>query len=246
MALWILAISAVLFLVAFIGIKKPVLQYSISGILLAISIIMSCFLMTNDNNHLGMKLVSQTSTEQIASVSGNKQLNLLLYKQLGNGNERIYIYRHRNGKKTLTTPANVNTTNKVVQNNNIKQPELVTNVKHYTYKNDFWRVMFSGLSLDKEVAERTNTFKVPSNWLVLSTDQLKQLKAQMPVLKQQVQQEVQKQLPGLVKSQMATQLKQHPHMNKQQVAQLEKQITQQQAQALAQKLMQNAIQQTLK
>lgn len=179
MALWILIISAILFLITFIGIKKPILQYSISGLFLIISIVMSCFLMLNDNSHFGMKLVTQTTTTKIASVSKNKQLGLLIYKQLGTGNERVYIYRPANSDKTTHTQIKYNTTNNVVQNNNIKTPELVTKTQKYTYKNNFWKVMFIGLSLDKEIYHRTNTFNIPSNWYVVSTNQLQQLEQKL-------------------------------------------------------------------
>ncbi len=179
MALWILAISAVLFLIAFIGFKKPVWQYTISGLFLLISIAMSCILILNDTEHLGMKIVTTTKTTKIASVSKNNQLGLLLYKQLGSGNERIYVYRPADSSKTKHTQVEYDTTNQVVQNSSIKTPELVTKTQKYDYKNEFWKVMLADLSLNKEVHHRTNIFKVPSNWYVVNTNQLKQLEQKL-------------------------------------------------------------------
>lgn len=238
MVLWILLISMALFAVTFIAfVKKPVLRYTLSIFFLVLSAVCSITLMLNDSHHLGMKSVTSTQTEQLVSTTGEKSsLKLTIYKALGNGKEKVFVYRTKDQpNKNQKTKVDYNVTTKV-EHSDVKTPELVIQKKHYDYQNHFWKIMFDGLDLNKEITHYTYTFKVPKEWLVLSTDQLKEMKAQEATAKTAIKAQIKQQLPELVKSKLEQALSQNPSMSAQQKAELTKKITEESEKELISKL----------
>lgn len=238
MVLWILLISMVLFAATFIGlVKKPKLRYPISIFFLLLAGACSISLMLNDSHHLGMKSITETQTKTLVSTTGkNSPLKLTVYKALGNGKEKVFVYRTADQpNKNQKTKIDYDVTTKV-EHSNVQTPQVVIQRSRYTYQNDFWKTMFAGLGLNKETHHYTYIFKVPQNWLVLSTSQLQAMKSQEAAAKAQIKDQVKAQLPNLVKAQMMKELQKNPTMNDQQKAQLEKQITAQQEKQLVAKL----------
>ena len=238
MVLWILLISMILFAVTFIGfVKKPKLRYPISIFFLLLAGACSISLMLNDSHHLGMKSVTETQTENLVSTAGkNSKINLTVYQPLGNGKEKVFVYRTADKpNKTQKTKIDYDVTTKI-EHSNTKTPQVEIQRQCYTYKNDFWKMLFAGLGLNKETHHYTYIFKVPQNWLVLSTSQLKEMKKQEKAAKTQLKGQVKTQLPNLVKAEMMKEMQKNPNMNAQQKAQLEKQITAQQEKQLVAKL----------
>lgn len=174
MVLWILLISMVLFAATFIGlVKKPKLRYPISIFFLLLAGACSISLMLNDSHHLGMKSITETQTKTLVSTTGkNSPLKLTVYKALGNGKEKVFVYRTADQpNKNQKTKIDYDVTTKV-EHSNVQTPQVVIQRSRYTYQNDFWKAMFAGLGLNKETHHYTYIFKVPQNWLVLSTSQL--------------------------------------------------------------------------
>lgn len=238
MVLWILLISMALFAITFIAfVKKPVLRYTTSIFFLILSACCSITLMMNDSKHLGMKSITTTETKDLVSTTGkDSQLKLTVYKALGNGKEKIFVYRTADQpNKNQKTKIDYNVTTKV-EHSNIKTPEVQIKKYHYEYQNDFWKAMFSGLGLNKEVSHYTYVFKVPNDWLVLSTDQLKSMKQEQKQAKAQLAAQVKQQLPGMVKAEMMKQLAKNPNMSAQQKAELTKKITAEQEKQLVARL----------
>lgn len=234
MVLWILLLSAVLFAITFIGfVKKPFLRYPFSLFFLLIAGACSVSLMLNDAQHLGMTKTTKSQTQTLVSTAGRKKpFNVTVYQPLGNGSEKIFIYRtasqpNRNQK----TKINQNVTIKV-KHTNTSKPELVVQQRQYTYQNGFWKFMFMGLGLNKETHHYNYIFKVPQNWLVLSTYQLRKLQKQEPIIQKQIDNQIKNQLPAIVQRKMAQAMAAHPAMTEQQKVQLEKQITEQQKKRL--------------
>lgn len=243
MVLWILLISMVLFALTFIGlVRKPKLRYPISIFFLLLAGACSISLMLNDSYHLGMKNITETQTQTLVSTTGkNSSLKLTIYKALGNGKEKVFIYRTAGQPtKNQKTKIDYDVTTKV-EHSNIQTPQVVIQRRRYTYQNDFWKTMFAGLGLNKETHHYTYIFKVPQNWLVLSTNQLQKMKMQETVAKAQIKDQVKAQLPNLVKSQMMKELQKNPTISNQQKVQLEKQITAQQEKQLVAKLEQQMV-----
>ena len=233
MVLWILLISMVLFAATFIGlVKKPKLRYPISIFFLLLAGACSVSLMLNDSHHLGMKNITETQTKTLVSTTGNNSpLKLTVYKALGNGKEKVFVYRTADQpNKNQKTKIDYDVTTKV-EHSNVQTPQVVIQRSRYTYKNDFWKALFAGLGLNKETHHYTYIFKVPQNWFVLQAT-----KSQEAAAKAQIKDQVKAQLPNLVKAQMMKELQKNPTMNDQQKAQLEKQITVQQEKQLVAKL----------
>ena len=62
-----------------------------SLLFLAGFILSGAAIIANDVNHFGMQVQSQTKTYHLASDSD--KMGVLLYKALGNGQEKIYVYK---------------------------------------------------------------------------------------------------------------------------------------------------------
>ena len=50
-------------------------------------------IVANLSNHFGMEKVTETKTEKIVSSADSQGADMLLYKALGNGKEKVYLYR---------------------------------------------------------------------------------------------------------------------------------------------------------
>ena len=180
---------------------------------------------------------AETETKTSVYKTGQKQtLKLSVYKGRGEGQGKVFVYRTADQpNKNQKTKIDYDVTTKV-EHSNVQTPQVVIQRSRYTYQNDFWKAMFAGLGLNKETHHYTYIFKVPQNWLVLSTSQLQAMKSQETTAKAQIKDQVKAQLPNLVKAQMMQELLKNPTMNDQQKAQLEKQVTAQQEKQLVAKL----------
>lgn len=234
MILWILLISAVLFAVTFIGfVKKPFLRYPVSIFFLFVAVACSVSLMLNDAQHLGMKKFTTSQTQTLISTTGKKNpVNMTVYQPLGNGSEKIFIYRttnhpNHNQKTKISEDVTVK-----VEHTNVHKPQLIIQQQRYTYQNHFWKFMFMGLGLNKETYHCTYIFKVPQSWLVLSTSQLRKIKKQEVNTQNQITEQMKNQLPTMVQKAMEQKVKANPTITEQQKIQLEKQITEQQKKKL--------------
>ncbi|MFC6322730.1 DUF4811 domain-containing protein [Companilactobacillus baiquanensis] len=157
-------------------IQNKKVGYSLSFTFIALFLISIVLLVANENNHLGMEKVTRSQTEQIQTV--NKGSNLLLYKKLGTKNkENVYVYRTpetADNKKPQTTKVNLHVKNKV-KVGNYDSSTLTQKTTRWEYKNDFYSFLFGISDNNKEFIKQTNTFKVGKDWLVLTTDQAKEL-----------------------------------------------------------------------
>lgn len=160
--------------------KNKKVGYSLSFTFIALFIISLVLLISNEYNHFGMEQVTNKTTYQIQSAQ--KGSNLLLEKKLGtSGKENVYVYRTpetANAKKPKTTKANVHVKN-VVKTGNYSAVTLEQKTTRWEYKNGFYSFLFGISDNNKEFVKQTNTFKVGSDWLVLTTTQAKQLQKKM-------------------------------------------------------------------
>lgn len=175
-----------------------------------------------DNNHLGMRV--QTTTQTRPLVSPSKALNVLTYKQLGTGAERIFVYRTNPQGKTLTTRADTNVTTRV-QTVAANQPATITTTtQRYVCANQLSRLMFGIIGGEGEVKHVTYTFRVNDQWLVVNANQAAKLQALMKQPAAQAQ--LKTQVGALVQQKLAATMQQHPHLTKAEQGQLQKQALQ--------------------
>ncbi|KRM24427.1 DUF4811 domain-containing protein [Latilactobacillus graminis] len=148
---------------------RPVLML-IFGLTFIASLV---FIVQNDHNHYGMKTITETKTRPLVSSADAKGVSMLLYHPLGNGTEKIYLYRTATSQKKPQATQTKKTSNSVQKN--AKQAALVTKTKYRVYQNQTAKFWFGISGNDHEFVSRHNTFKVAKGWLVLSDTQAKQL-----------------------------------------------------------------------
>lgn len=173
MILVILVISAIALLISFVYTSRNSVRLPLTivfGLLLVGSVV---FISKNDNQHYGMVKTTTTKTSKLASVSENKQLNLLLYQSVGSADKhRVYVYKQTaSQKKTQHTKADVKVTNRVKTSQ--ATPKLVTKTTRWTYKSNAMKFWFGIAGNDHELISTRNTFYVNADWAVLSSSQAK-------------------------------------------------------------------------
>lgn len=163
----------------------------------------------HDNRHMGMKLETTNTTSSL--VSPNKNLNVLVYKQLGSGSEKVYVYKtDPNAKKTTTTRLAANTKS-TVKTTTSTNATVVKHTKRWVYKNGFSKLMFGILGNDNEVDQVTYTFNINDQWLVLSSTQAAKLQALMKDATAQAAMKTK--VAALVQEEVAAKLKANPTMS---------------------------------
>lgn len=183
----ILVVSSVLLPVAnifCIG-KKRMILTAIAGLLFSISILL---VVENQKNHLGMKEVTIKKEVDIVSSVEHESMNILLYKPLGNGQEKVYLYRTNKNEEKPKPTGQSKIVNKVIVNNNQKAI-LGTDKIEWQYKNDFYKKLFS---LEKETSiliKEDNTFSIPKNWLTLSTEEAEKLSKELEMNEDKIKKE---------------------------------------------------------
>ncbi|KRM87604.1 DUF4811 domain-containing protein [Lacticaseibacillus thailandensis] len=225
MILWILVISTILLFISFVTLRSSwyrVLFVAITGVLMVGSV---WAIHENDEDHLGMKRVTTTTSQVIYSASPSKALSLLLHQDIGtNGKHSVYIYKTASGSKAKThhTKADYDVYNRVTTTQQDVAQLQVTR-HEWVYKNDFAKLMFNDLN-NHQLIKQTNTFKIPTTWYDLTTSQAKQLAQQLK--KAQHQSAAQKaQLQAAIKQQVAAAVAKNPSMTQAQQQALVKQLT---------------------
>ncbi|WP_304251942.1 DUF4811 domain-containing protein [Limosilactobacillus gastricus] len=174
----ILAILIIALILAFIFLVLPVIKGSkiVGFAFLLVVIACSVGIIANDTYHWGMKEQTTTKTYQLTSSAGSSSsTNILLYQGLGNGSEKVYVYKttassKRQVMKTTDSSAKVTSTT--------GQAVLKLKTTRYVYKNGFYKALFN-LVFDNngQLKHRTYQFEVPDSWYVLSVKQAQKLAA---------------------------------------------------------------------
>lgn len=195
MIIFILLLSVVGFAFTFVLAKKS--WQTGFGIVCGGIFLLSLVLVTaNFVSHFGMKKVVET--ESIELVSSADGLDVLLYKSLGDGSEKVYLYQTPKSEEPTPTETD-HVTNKVTEGTS---PELVTETSYWDYKNDFYKLFFGIVNNNHEFIEAENTFNVPASWEVLSVDQMKEFgqlaKERQASFKEKAQKEIQTKLMAAI------------------------------------------------
>ena len=245
MILIILVIALLLFLVlSILWHRGRLLKKVVCTGLFIIAIACSLTLMLNDVSHLGMKEVQVTTTTKLQPTISPKKLpvNLLMYKQLGTGSEKIYLYKPTATTKIHHTDADVSTSTQVVQDAHAKTASVTVTKTEYRTKNVFWHVLYYGLGLENQVKQRHYQFTVPTSWKVVSATQLKRAQQRLKHDKPAIAQAMKQQVPPLVKQQVAQAMQKNPTMSAQQRTQVMQRAEQQAKQRVMQHFIDKALQ----
>lgn len=152
---------------------KKTWQTVLSIIFAGIFLISLALITANDHYHYGMKKVTETTTQTLLSTADNKDMNMLLYQPLGDGTEKIYLYKTNDSQKKPKTTG-VDHVSNIVKTNQ-KKSQLKTEKTYWVYKNDTTKFWFGLSSKNHQLVKERNTFDVQNEWFVLSTTQAKKL-----------------------------------------------------------------------
>ncbi|MBO1306343.1 DUF4811 domain-containing protein [Enterococcus sp. 669A] len=148
-------------------------QTGLSVLFAAIFLVSLGFITANDHYHYGMKKVTETTVKPLVSSADGQQGNMLLYQPLGNGTEKVYLYKTTKDQKKPKATGTDLVANHLKTNQ--KKAQLIEKITYWTYKNDTAKRWFNLTSKDHELVKEDNTFEVSDDWFVLTTDQAKKL-----------------------------------------------------------------------
>lgn len=152
---------------------KKTWQTALSMIFAVVFLLSLGFITANDHYHYGMKQLTETTTQTLTTAADNKDIDLLLYKPLGNGTEKVYLYK-TNDSQDKPKPTGTDHVKNIVKNTQ-KNAQLQIDKTYWVYKNDTAKFWFSLSSKDHQLIKEKNTFSIPKNWVVLSTEQAEKL-----------------------------------------------------------------------
>ncbi|MGM0238203.1 DUF4811 domain-containing protein [Enterococcus sp. AZ103] len=218
MILLLTVLSVVAFAFTNIFAKKT-WQTFLSVIFAGVFILSLGLIVANDQYHYGMKKETVTTTKTLKSSSPNSPVNMLLYQPLGNGTEKIYLYKTNESQKKLSQTGTDKVTNKV--NEHAANNQIVTKKIRWVYQNDTMKTLFGLTSKNKEKIKEINTFDVSDNWLVLSTTQAKKLAKQVEENQANMQTEAQ----AFVTDRIKTALMANPSLTADQQKQIQAEAT---------------------
>lgn len=173
MILIILILAVIAFIYFNVIPKKGYMPLAIISLLIAVLSITG--IVAHDYNHYGMKTQTTTVKKELVS-SSSPQLPVLLYQPLGNGTEKIYLYKTKNTDKK-PTPIKTDKTHASVKT--AAKPSMTIKTERYVFSNGWNQFLFGWFGHNNELKHREYTFNVPKNWKVLSIKQAKSLQKQM-------------------------------------------------------------------
>lgn len=150
-------------------------QTGLSILFATVFLISLGFITANDHYHYGMKKVTEKNIKPLVSSTDGNQTNLLLYQPLGNGTEKIYLYKTAISQKKPSTTGTDLVTNHLKTGQ--KQARLIEKKTYWTYKNPIAKNWFNLTSRDHELVKEDNTFEISNDWFVLTPDQAKKISA---------------------------------------------------------------------
>lgn len=152
---------------------KNKLQTGLSLVLGLVFVASVVALMANLTYHFGMEKETTAKTTPLVSSANNENFDLLLYQPLGDGTEKIYLYKTDADQEEPKQTGTDKVTN--VVETGADSAQLETKTTRWVYKSDLSRFLFGIADNDGQYVSRTNTFSLPDSWEVLSVDQAKKL-----------------------------------------------------------------------
>lgn len=218
MILIIAVLSVVAFAFTNIFAKKS-WQTFLSVIFAGVFILSLSLIVANDHYHYGMEKETVTTTKTLTSSGSNSPINMLLYQPLGNGTEKVYLYKTNESQKKLSHTGTDKVVNKVKEHATDNQ--IMTEKTRWVYQNNTMKTLFGLTSKNKEEIKEVNTFDISDNWLVLSTTQAKKLAK----LVKENQATMQTEAQAFVTEKIKTALMANPNLTADQQKQIQDQAT---------------------
>ncbi len=177
MLLIILVLSVVLFAITNVFAMNK-WQIGLSFVLAFIFIASLALVTLNVTHHLGMKQEVITKKTEIQSSVPQSQMPILLYQGLGNGREKVYLYR-TDAKQKKPKATSTDKVKNIVKTTENTKATLINKKKQWVYKNSFYQFLFNIADNNHEYIQQTNEFNLPNSWITLSVKQAKSLEQQV-------------------------------------------------------------------
>ena len=154
MLLIILVLSVVLFAISNVFAENK-WQTGLSFVLGFIFIVSLSLVTLSVTHHVGMKQEVITKKTELQSSVSQSQIPILLYQGLGNGTEKVYLYRTEKQQKKpkATSTEKVKNVVKTIDGTNAY---LTNKKKQWVYKNSFYQFLFNIADNNHEYIEQTN------------------------------------------------------------------------------------------
>lgn len=178
MIIFLVIISVLLFAFTFIF-AKSTWQYVLTVVFGLVFLGSVALMEMNYSHHFGMEKETITKTSPIVSSADTEGLNILLYQPLGDGEEKVYLYKTKPSQEKVSQTGTDHVKNTVSKNDTIKEATLESKTTRWVYKSSFYKLLFGISGNNKEYDSRKNLFYLPNDWLELSTDQAKELGEKM-------------------------------------------------------------------
>ena len=176
--------------------------------------------------------VSIVANDTYQLVSASDKMNVLLYQPLGNGSEKVYLYKTSSKQKIKPMKTKDSSAKYVITSD---KPNVTITEKRYVYKDGVSKFFFGILHNNNELKHRYYTFNINRDWNVLTAKQAKELdklvKKNQATLKSQVE--------TAVKAKVAAAMQANPQMSAEQPKELIQQAQNEATQAAMQKLIQS-------
>lgn len=189
---------------------------AIVGVLFSGAIIL---VIMNQSNHLGMEKVTETKTLVLESSSSESPVNMLLYKPLGNGEEKVYVYHTDKQESKPKITGQDKTTNKVVLGDSEAHLEVTTT--NWEYRSSFLENIFSVDKNAKILVNEENTFYLPNDWIELSTDEAETLSENLKKNEAQMKIDAQTYISEKIKEAMVK----NPELSQEEIKKLTEKLT---------------------
>lgn len=173
MILIILILAVIAFIYFNVIPKKGHMPLAIISLIIAALSVMG--IVAHDYNHFGMKTETKTVKKELVS-SASPQMPMLLYQPLGNGTEKIYLYKTNNAAKK-PTPIKTDKTHASVKT--ASKASMTIKTERYVFRSGLDQFLFDWFGHNNELKHREYTFNVPKNWKVLSIKDAQALQKKM-------------------------------------------------------------------
>jgi len=143
-------------------------QRNLSFVFAVFFVVSLGLIVANFNQHLGMETANKSQTVNLESSLKDQKAKALLYKPLGDGSEKVYLYETKDSEKLQSTGKD-----QVINHidHHADQAQLHIEKTEWIYKNGFYRLLFGISGNEHEFIQQENQFELPSDWKILSTEQ---------------------------------------------------------------------------
>lgn len=162
MGIALLFISVLLFAYSMIFVQSGLIKRLwVTGSVILLAII-AVTLILNDTEHFGMKQVTEVQEFDLLANEKNFPAKKLVYKKLGNGQEKIYFYRTKRSGPAKLKKTDPMTTKVFVKRDPANKLTVAKN--YWVYTNGWSKFYFAGGQPNHQFIDQRFAFHIDQSW----------------------------------------------------------------------------------